>query len=138
MIRCRAMFSLLKRTKSSSPPPDIALMLFDTLVKPVVLYGAEVWGCENCDTGNKMKLRFCKSILHKCTCSNMYIDIKCKIVRARLITSKENKLCKIIYSPIYILSVHSTWISYVKNTLDSVGFTGICTNPSLLQVKFSS
>ena len=98
------MLALLKRTKSLSPPPDIALMLFDTLVKPVVLYGAEVWGCENYDIVNKMKLRFCKCILHKCTCPNMYIDIKCKIVLylARLITSKENKLCKIIYSPIYI------------------------------------
>ena len=44
---CRAMFALLKRIKSLSLPPDIALKLFDTLVKPVVLYGAEVWGCEN-------------------------------------------------------------------------------------------
>ena len=44
---CRAMFDLLKRIKSLSLPPDIALKLFDTLVKRVVLYGAEVWGCEN-------------------------------------------------------------------------------------------
>ena len=86
---CRAMFALLKRIKSLSIPPDIALNLFDTLVKPVVLYGAEVWGCENCDIVNKVKLRFCKYILHvhKSTCSNMvygelgetplHIDIKC-------------------------------------------------------------
>ena len=46
-------FALLKRIKSLSLPPDIALKLFDTLVKPVVLYGAEVWGCENCDIVNK-------------------------------------------------------------------------------------
>ena len=58
------MFALLKRIKSLSLPPDIALKLFDTLVKPVVLYGAEVWGCENCDIVNKVKLRFCKYILH--------------------------------------------------------------------------
>ena len=41
------MFALLKRIKSLSLPPDIALKLLKTLVKPVVLYGAEVWGCEN-------------------------------------------------------------------------------------------
>ena len=46
------MFALLKRIKSLSPLPDIALKLFDTVVKPVVLYEAEVWGCENCDIGN--------------------------------------------------------------------------------------
>ena len=118
---CRAMFALLKRHKSLSLPPDIALKLFDTLVKPVLLYGAEVWGCENSDIVNKVKLRFCKYILHvhKSTCSNMvygelgetplHIDIKCKMVLywARLITSKENKLSKMakIYSLIYKLYV---------------------------------
>ena len=118
---CRAMFALLKRHKSLSLPPDIALKLFDTLVKPVLLYGAEVWGCENSDIVNKVKLRFCKYIphVHKSTCSNMvygelgetplHIDIKCKMVLywARLITSKENKLSKMakIYSLIYKLYV---------------------------------
>ena len=41
---CRAMFAQLKRIKSLSLPPDIALKLFDTLVKPVVLYGfSGIW-----------------------------------------------------------------------------------------------
>ena len=53
---CRAMFALLKRMKSLSLPPDIALKLFDTLVKPVVLYGAEVCG----GGGGVWKLRHCK------------------------------------------------------------------------------
>ena len=146
---CRAMFAPLKRIKSLSLPPDISLKLFDTLVKPVVLYGAEVWGCENCDIVNKVKLRFCKYILHahKSTCSNMvygelgetplHIDIKCKIILywARVINSKENKLSKMIYSLIYKLYekdlFHSTWIRSVKNTLDSAGFSGIWTNQSL-------
>ena len=146
---CRAMFALLKRIKSLSLPPDIALKLFDTLVKPVVLYGAEVWGSENCDIVNKVKLRFCKYILHahKSTCSNMvygelgetplHIDIKCKMILywARLINSKENKLSKLIYSLIYKLYekdlFHSSWITSVKNILDSAGFSGIWTNQSL-------
>ena len=146
---CRAMFALLKRIKSLSLSPDIALKLFDTLVKPVVLYGAEVWGCENCDIVNKVKLRFCKYILHvhKSTCSNMvygelgetplYIDIKCKMILywTRLITSKEKKLSKMIYSLRYKLYekdlFHSTWISSVKNILDSAGFSRIWTNQSL-------
>ena len=107
------------------------------------------WGCENCDIVNKVKLRFCKFILHvhKSTCSNMvylelgetplHIDIKCKMILywARLITSKENKLSKMIYSLIYKLYekdlFHSTWISSMKNILDSAGFSGIWTNQSL-------
>ena len=54
---------------------------------------------------------------------------------ARLITSKENKLSKMIYSLIYKLYekdlFHSTWISSVKNILDSAGFSGIWTNQFL-------
>ena len=54
---------------------------------------------------------------------------------ARLINSKENKLSKMIYSLIYKLYekdlFHSTWISSVKNILDSAGFSGIWTNQSL-------
>ena len=57
----------------------------------------------------------------------LHIDIKCKMILywARLMTSKENKLSKMIYSLIYTLHekdlFHSTWISSVKNILDSVG-----------------
>ena len=105
--------------------------------------------CENCDIVNKVKLRFCKYILHahKSTCSNMvygelsetplHIDIKCKMILywSRLINSKENKLSKMIYSLIYKLYekdlFHSSWISSVKNILDSAGLSGIWTNQSL-------
>ena len=151
---CRAMFALLKRIKSLCLPPDIALKLFDTLVKPIVLYGAEVSGCENCDIVNKLKVRFCKYVhnyvhkyVHKSTCyimiygelgeTPLHIDIKCKMVLywARLITSQENKLSKMIYSLIYKLYerdlFHSTWISSVKSIVDSAGYSGIWTNQSL-------
>ena len=110
-------FALLKRIKSLSLPPDIALKLFDTLVKPVVLYGAEVWGCENCDIVNKGSV-------------NIFY-----MFWAKMITSNENKLSKMIYSLIYKLYeknlFYSTWISSVKNILDSAGFSGIWTNQSL-------
>ena len=39
---CRAIFALLKRSRNLSLPMDIMLELFNVLVKPVVLYGAEV------------------------------------------------------------------------------------------------
>ena len=39
---CRTIFAYLKNIKSLFLSPDVALRLFETLVKPVVLYGAEV------------------------------------------------------------------------------------------------
>ena len=46
---CSAMFSLLKKARNLSFPLDIMLKLFNVIVKPVILYGAEVSGSENCD-----------------------------------------------------------------------------------------
>ena len=57
---CRAMFSLLKKARNLSFPLDIMLKLFNVIVKPVVLYGAEVWGSENCDILERLQLRFLK------------------------------------------------------------------------------
>ena len=53
----RAMFAL---------PVDIMIHLFDTLVKPILLYGSE-------EILEKLLLRFCKYILllNRTTCSNM-------------------------------------------------------------------
>ena len=49
------MFALLKRSRNLSLPMDIMLNFFYVLVKPVVLYGAEVWGSEKCDIGPTWK-----------------------------------------------------------------------------------
>ena len=63
----------------------------------------------------------------------LHIDIKCKMVSywASLITSKENKLSKMIYSLIYNLYekdlFYSNWISSVKTILDSAGFSAAIT-----------
>ena len=69
----RAMFSLLRKCKQLQLPIDIQLQLFDVLVKPVVLYGCEVWAHEGTEVVEKLHLRFCKYILslNKSTCTNM-------------------------------------------------------------------
>ena len=64
-IGCRAMFSLLKKARNLAFTLDIMLKLFNVIVKPVVLYGAEVWDNENCDIGllKRLQLRFYKYVL---------------------------------------------------------------------------
>ena len=58
--RCRTMFSLLL-----SLPLDIMLKLVNVIVKPVVLYGAEVWGGENCDILERPNFFKCDCIVCK-------------------------------------------------------------------------
>ena len=67
------MFALLRRGRQLQLPVDIMIHLFDTLVKPVLLYGSEIWAHERTEILEKLHLRFCKYILlvNKTTCSNM-------------------------------------------------------------------
>ena len=43
---------------------ECQLDLFDKIVKPILLYGCEVWGVGNNDIAERVHLKFCKSILH--------------------------------------------------------------------------
>ena len=40
----KAMFYVLRKARKLSLPIDILLQLFDVMVAPILLYGAEVWG----------------------------------------------------------------------------------------------
>ena len=57
------MFALLERARKRFPRMDIMLKLFNVLVKPVVMYGAEVWDSEKCDILKRYELRFLKYVL---------------------------------------------------------------------------
>ena len=43
----KAVFSLIGKCRKLDLPIDIQIKLFNSLVKPIVLYGAEVWGSQN-------------------------------------------------------------------------------------------
>ena len=89
----RAMFSLLRKARTLALPIDIQLQLFHTLVTPVVMYGAEAWGIEDCTVIERLHFKFCEYILSlsKCTYTNMVYDemgeiplslrVKCTIVK---------------------------------------------------------
>ena len=59
----KATFSLIRKARKLFLPLDIQLHFFDSMITPILLYGAEVWGCENVDIVDKFYLKFCKSLL---------------------------------------------------------------------------
>ena len=143
---CRAIFALLKRSRNLSLLMDIMLKLFNVLVKPVVLYGAKVWGSEKCDILERLQLRFLKYFLNKFTSSMMVygelgettldIDIKSRTLTfwARLCSGDKHKISNTIYSLLYTLDekdiFKSEWIETVKTTLHNCGFSGSWLNQS--------
>lgn len=142
----KAMYGLIKKARSLLLPLDLQIELFDKLVKPILLYGSEVWGFGSCDVLERTMLKFLKYILNmKPSTPNfmvygetgvfpIYIDIQCRVIAywARLISSSVLKLSRLMYNVIYSLNKYSNvrnnrfcWLRNVKQILDSCGMSGI-------------
>jgi hypothetical protein len=60
------MYEILKRGRTHNLSVECQLELFDKMVKPIFLYGSEIWGytcSKNIDCLEKIQLRFCKLLL---------------------------------------------------------------------------
>ena len=129
------------------------LKLLNVLVKPVVLYRAEVWGSEKCDILERLQLRFFKYVLisvNKFTSSMMvygevgaislHVDIKSRMLTfwARLCSGDKHKISNTIYSLLHVYTLdkknifRSEWVETVQTTPSNCGFfSGLSMNQSL-------
>ena len=77
----KALFGILHRLRSITPvPPNVMFKLFNTVVKPILIYGSDVWGCNRNGTSmlDKVMLRFCRCFLNvKATTSNIMVYGEC-------------------------------------------------------------
>ena len=69
----KALFSLLQKIRSLSLPYDIQINLFDKLVKPILLYGSEIWGSGNIDILERIQLKFYKFVFNLSTSTPSYM-----------------------------------------------------------------
>jgi hypothetical protein len=58
------MYEVIRRGKRHNLSIECLLDLFDKIVKPILLYGCEVWGFSDNNVIEKHHLKFCKLILH--------------------------------------------------------------------------
>ena len=121
-------------------PIDLQLKLFDSLVEPILLYGAEVWGFENILLLERLHLQFCKKILQVRASTPNYmvcgelgrlplsIKVKMRMVSywCRLIRN-ENKISTHLYKLMYYLHNNGIcnfkWLSCVKGIFDETGLS---------------
>lgn len=115
----RAMYSLIKNSNRLNLPVDLQIELFGKMVKPILLYGAEIWGFGNLDIIERVQLKFLKHILKlkkftpnyfvygETGCMPLSLDIEGKIV------SFWSKLC------INVGNVNKLSLLVYKNTLQS-------------------
>ena len=60
----KAMYEVIRRGKRHNLSIEWLLDLFDKIVKPILLYGCEVWEFSDNYVIEKNHLKFCKLILH--------------------------------------------------------------------------
>ena len=121
----KAVFTLMKKIRNLDLPIDIQIDLFNKTIKPILLYGCEIWGIGNVEMLERIQLKFYKQVLNlkKSTPTNMlygelgvtplYIDIQTRIV-----------------------SFWSPWVKYVKHLLCSLGFPVIWYSQSFTNSKW--
>lgn len=56
------MFSLLRKIRDLNLQYDLQIDLFNKTVKPILLYGCELWGYSNIDIIERIQLKFLKLI----------------------------------------------------------------------------
>ncbi|MCG7879466.1 MAG: reverse transcriptase family protein [Candidatus Thiodiazotropha endolucinida] len=151
----KAIFALMKKIRHLDLPLDIQIDLFNKTIKPILLYGCELWGIGNIDIIERVQMKFYKQILglKKSTPSNfiygelginpLYIDIQTRMISfwTKLIENNAtDKLSSTVYNIIYEMhnanKIRSPWIEKVKTILCSLGFSAIWYSQSFTNAKW--
>ena len=139
----RAMYGLISKCRKFNLPVDMQLELFKSMVSPVMLYGAEVWGHYVIRDLEQLHLKFLKYTLHvhKYTSNDIVygelgeypidISIKCAMIGywVRLITGKSDKLSYIMYKCLLHLDhvgcFTSPWLNHIRSICNDCGLSGV-------------
>ena len=106
-----AMYEVLKFGRKYNLSIKCLMSLFDKMIKPILLYGCEIWGFGKNDIIENVHLKFCKIVLNLKPSTPNYmiygelgrqpldIDIKLRIVTfwGRIVCGKQSKLSCVIY-----------------------------------------
>ena len=143
----KAMYCLIKRSKYLCLPIDLQIDLFNKIVKPILLYGCEIWGYGNIDIIERVQLNFLKHILNmKSSTPNcmvygesgvkpISVDIDTRIISfwSKLVVPQQQKLTNTMYG-IYlshfkytdpVASTRFLWIKNVKRILIKCGLNNV-------------
>ena len=52
----KALYSLLRKARTLNLPIDLQIDMFNKVIKPILLYGCEVWGYGNLDVIERVQL----------------------------------------------------------------------------------
>ncbi|MES9881290.1 MAG: reverse transcriptase family protein [Sedimenticola sp.] len=150
----KAMYSLLSKVRELNLPVDIQIDLFEKTIKPILLYGSEIWGYGNNEVIERVQLKYYKYALNlkRSTPSTMIygelgifpvqVDILTRMTSfwTKLITPDNIKLSGHMYSILFSLYTHGNidfqWISYLKQIFIDCGLSGLWTAQNVPNIKW--
>ena len=134
----KALFGVLHRLRSITPiPPRVQFKLFDAVIKPILIYGSDVWGHNKSGTSmiDKVMLRFSRCVLNvKATTSNVMVYGECGILPPsvhctvstmcymnRLHHMPNNSIVKQVYNELFKLHQMGfvTWVTKVGELVET-------------------
>ena len=127
------MYSVITKCRNHNLSIDCQLDLFDKIVKPILLYGCEIWGFSCLSFIERLHLKFCKHILNLSNSTPNFmvygelrryplsINVKVRMIMfwAKMLYS--NKLSNCTY--VLLHKQKSPWMNCVKNILDECGLS---------------
>ena len=154
----KAMYEVLKRGRLHNLSIQCQLELFDSMIKPIILYWCEIWGFGNNEIIERIHLKFCKLLLHLKTSTPDYmvygelgrypisIDIKVRMIKfwCKLIMGKQSKfshihVCyKLLTNNNFLRDGFSLWIKNIQNILNKNGLSYIWLYQNCISEKWLS
>ena len=130
----------------------VLFKIFDSKIKPIILYGCEVWGVKKYDYIENVHLKFCKIVLNvgkttwnfaaigECGRYPMYVEYHCRAIKywCKLISSDRNRYIHKCYSLMYqhdAIGRHN-WASDMRILLCSLGYGHAWYEQSVGDVKY--
>lgn len=140
----RAANNLLALFKRLSFDVKTKLALFDSLVTPIILYGAKVWGIYDIKNIDRIHIKFCKAILgvkQQTPNSAVYgelgrfpLSVICKerafkfwihILKQKNMNSHVFHVYQYMYNQIIRNPQSKSWASLIKSELDNLGLSNL-------------
>ena len=153
----RALFGLrVFFAKNKELLPSTQIMFFNSMIRPILSYGCEVWGLNKADSIETFHLEFLKSILRvKTSTTNiyvygelgeypLYIERKMRVLKywAKIIdpVSLKGNFVTQIYKEMYNLSLTEpgtvTWATLVRDTLYELGLGSYWVSQKVTSIDF--
>ena len=142
------MYSLIRNINRLSLPVDLQIEMFNKTIKPILLYGSEIWGFGNNDVLERVQLKFLKYVLKlkrstpnymvygETGCTPLSIDIDEIMISfwCRLTKDASTKLSSIVYKSLFNatknyeqsdLSKQFPWLAAIKTIFIKCGLINI-------------